>query len=84
MCLYIIFNWFNIIISFDSATVVIIIDINIHAYIIMSSNLTLSRKYRYSETSLIRHLYNPTFSLIRPLYVIKVQSPYISMVRSTP
>ena len=36
----------------------------------------------YSETSLIRHLYNPTFSLIRPLY--EVQSPYISMVRGTP
>ena len=31
--------------------------------------------YIYSETSLIRHLYNPTFSLIRPLY--KVQSPYV-------
>ena len=29
----------------------------------------------YSETSLIQHLYNPTFSLIRPLY--EVQSPYI-------
>ena len=36
----------------------------------------------YSETSLIQHLYNPTFSLIRPLY--EVQSPYISMVRGTP
>ena len=36
----------------------------------------------YSKTSLIRHLYNPTFSLIRPLY--EVQSPYISMVRGTP
>ena len=30
---------------------------------------------QYSETSLIRHLYNPTFSLIRPLY--EIQSPYI-------
>ena len=31
----------------------------------------------YSE-----HLYNPTFSLIQPLY--EVQSPYLSMVRGTP
>ena len=38
--------------------------------------------YTYSETSLIRHLYNPTFSLIRPSY--EVQSPCISMVRGTP
>ena len=36
----------------------------------------------YSEPSLIRHLFNPTFSLIRPLY--EVQSPYINMVRGTP
>ena len=36
----------------------------------------------YSETSLIGHLYNPIFSLIRPLY--EVQSPYLSMVRGTP
>ena len=36
----------------------------------------------YSETSLIRHLYNPTFSLFQPLY--EVQSPYVSMVRGTP
>ena len=35
----------------------------------------LYQDYGYSETSLIRHLYNPTFSLIRPLY--EVQSPYI-------
>ena len=39
--------------------------------------------YNYSETSLIRHLYNPTFSLIRPL-IYEVQSPYLSMVRGTP
>ena len=39
-------------------------------------------KYKYSETLLIRHLYNPTFSPIRPLY--EVQSPYMSMVRDTP
>ena len=39
-------------------------------------------KNLHSETSLIQHLYNPTFSLIRPLY--EVQSPYISMVRGTP
>ena len=39
-------------------------------------------KTYYSETSLIRHLYNPTFSLIQPLY--EVQSPYVSMVRGTP
>ena len=36
----------------------------------------------YSETLLIQHLYNPAFSLIRPLF--EVQSPYISMVRGTP
>ena len=36
----------------------------------------------YSETSLIRHLYNPTFSLIQPLH--EVQLLYIRMVRGTP
>ena len=36
----------------------------------------------YSETLLIRHLYNPTFSPIQPLY--EVQSPYLSMVSGTP
>ena len=37
--------------------------------------LNFCRQSYYSETSLIRHLYNPTFSLIRPLY--EVQSPNI-------
>ena len=36
----------------------------------------------FSKSLLIWHLYNPTFSLIRPLYEVK--SPYISMVIGTP
>ena len=29
------------------------------------------KKCTYSETLLIRHLYNPTFSLIRPIYEVR-------------
>ena len=32
----------------------------------------------YSETSVIRHLYNPTFSLIRPCY--EVQLPCLTVL----
>ena len=37
--------------------------------------------YAYSETSVIQHLYNTTFPLIRPSY--EVQSPYYGKSHST-
>ena len=55
---------------------------HVHMYVHTYVCILYMFVFTYSETSLIRHLYNPTFSLIQPLY--EVQSPYICMVRGTP
>ena len=49
------------------------------AYMVSRDRATHTRTY--SGTSVIRHLYNPTFSLIRPCY--EVHSTCLTVLRST-
>ena len=53
---------------------IVYIHMYIHEYVCMYVQYTMSECLTYSETTVIQHLYNPTFSLLRPSH--QVLSPY--------